>query len=306
MRSSKLNIAQRIILESLWLLMRLFAILPYWFKYYVVQNIIFFVLFYCMRYRLKVVNENLRNSFPEKSESELKVIRLGFYHTLSEMFVNTINLSGMSGRKALRFSDVEDVENHRQQVFGRNWIAMLAHFGCWEYGSFWGLYDPTQVITAVYHPLRNKIMEELFLRFRHHENAIPIPMADCLRFYMRHCETGFEGKNIVMGLAADQNPPRRPNSHWFRFLNQDTLFFDGAEKLSLRFHMPVYFVNVVRLKPGYYQMRFDMIYDGVEEVAPNEITERYVRRLETMICEHPELWMWSHRRWKHKRPNGNN
>ena len=108
-----------------------------------------------------------------------------------------------------------------------------------------------------------------------------------------------------MGLIADQNPPRRPDSHWFRFLNQDTIFFDGGEKLALRCNLPVYFVRMERLQRGRYQMSFDPIYDGVEEVAEYEITERYVRRLEAMICEHPELWMWSHRRWKHKRTNAN-
>lgn len=292
-------------LETLWLLLKFFAILPYWFKYYVVRYIIYFVVYYCLRYRVKVVNENLRNSFPEKSEAELGVIRRGFYYTLSEMFINTINMAGMNCEKALRFACVENLELHRKAVCGRNWIAMLAHYGCWEYGSFWGLNDPSQVIFVVYHPLRNKVMNELFMRFRDISNAILTPMSDCIRLYLHHQEHGYEGKNIAMGLAADQNPPRRPDSHWFRFLNQDTLFFDGAEKLGLRFQMPVYFVNVERLKPGYYRMRFDEIYDGKEEVAPNEITERYVRRLEQMICERPELWMWSHRRWKHKREDGN-
>ena len=121
---------------------------------------------------------------------------------------------------------------------------------------------------------------------------------------MRHLAF-VEGKNLVMGLIADQNPPRRPDSHWFRFLNQDTIFFDGGEKLALRCNLPVYFVRMERLQRGRYQMSFEPIYDGVEEVAEYEITERYVRRLEAMICEHPELWMWSHRRWKHKRTNAN-
>ena len=102
-------------------------------------------------------------------------------------------------------------------------------------------------------------------------------------------------------LIADQNPPKRPDSHWFRFLNQDTIFFDGGEKLALRCHLPVYFVRMDRLRRGRYEMSFVPLYDGVEEVAPNEITERYVRELERVICEQPELWIWSHRRWKHKR-----
>ena len=88
MKRAELNFAQKVWLESLWLGARFFAVLPYWFKYYVVENLLFFILYYCLRYRMKVVKTNLRNSFPEKSERELAVIRRRFYRTLSEIFVS--------------------------------------------------------------------------------------------------------------------------------------------------------------------------------------------------------------------------
>ncbi len=157
------------------------------------------------------------------------------------------------------------------------------------------------MVVAVYHPLRSPVMECLYQRLRNSSYATTVAMHDCVRFYLRHRATGIEGKNMVLGLIADQNPPRRPNSHWFRFLNQDTIFFDGGEKLARRFRLPVYFVRMDRLQRGRYRMSFELLYDGAEEVAENEITERYVRALEQMIRERPELWMWSHRRWKHKR-----
>ena len=103
-------------------------------------------------------------------------------------------------------------------------------------------------------------------------------------------------------MIADQNPPLRPNSHWFRFLNQDTVFFDGIEKMSLKFHLPVYFCHQRRLRRGFYELEFLPLYDGVEPVAPNEVTERYVRQLEREIVADPGMWLWSHRRWKHRRP----
>lgn len=150
--------------------------------------------------------------------------------------------------------------------------------------------------------LRSRVFDELYKRLRSHANICPVPMAESLRFYLRNREKEIDGKNIVMGLIADQNPPRRPDSHWFRFLNRDTIFFDGGEKLALRCGLPVYCCWLRRVKPGYYEMDFDRIYDGEEEVAPHEITERYVRRLEQKIREYPDLWMWSHKRWKHKSP----
>lgn len=295
---------QRIGLEALWLGARVFAAMPYWFKYYVVENLIFVLLRYCLRYRMKVVKTNLRNSFPEKDERELAVIRRRFYRTLAEIFVDTINLAGLTPEKGRSLLTVKGLEEQKERVGGRDWIAMTAHFGCWEYCSFWGLYDPTQIVVAVYHPLRSRIVEAFYQRLRNGDYATTVAMKESLRFYLRNRAGGIGGRNLVMGLIADQNPPRRPDSRWFRFLNQDTIFFDGGEKLALRCQLPVYFVKMERLRRGRYEMSFEQIYDGKEEVAEYEITERYVRMLEAEIRRRPELWMWSHRRWKHKRNAG--
>ena len=295
---------QRIGLESLWLGARVFAAMPYWFKYYVVENLIFVLLRYCLRYRMKVVKTNLRNSFPEKDERELAVIRRRFYRTLAEIFVDTINLAGLTPEKGRSLLTVKGLEEQKERVGGRDWIAMTAHFGCWEYCSFWGLYDPTQIVVAVYHPLRSRIVEAFYQRLRNGDYATTVAMKESLRFYLRNRAGGIGGRNLVMGLIADQNPPRRPDSRWFRFLNQDTIFFDGGEKLALRCQLPVYFVKMERLRRGRYEMSFELIYDGKEEVAEYEITQRYVRTLEAEIRRRPELWMWSHRRWKHKRNAG--
>ncbi len=300
MKTTKLTLIQRIGLESLWLGARVFAVMPYWFKYYVVENLLFVLLYYCLRYRMKVVKTNLRNSFPEKDERELAVIRRRFYYTLAEIFVDTINLADLTPEKGRSLLTVKGLEEQKERVGGRDWIAMTAHFGCWEYCSFWGLYDPTQIVVAVYHPLRSKIVEALYQRLRNGDYATTVSMKESLRFYLRNREKGIDGKNLAMGLIADQNPPLRPDSRWFRFLNQDTIFFDGGEKLALRCQLPVYFVKMERLRRGRYEMSFEQIYDGKEEVAEYEITERYVRMLEAEIRRRPELWMWSHRRWKHK------
>ena len=305
-KKTELNLLQRFLLETLWLVARVFAMMPYWFKYYIVENLLFFLLYYCLRYRMKVVKTNLRNSFPEKSERELAAIRRRFYRTLSEIIVDTINLAYINEEKGRKLVSIKGLEEHVRAVHGCDWIAMTAHFGCWEYNDYWGLlYEPSQMVVAVYHPLHSAVVEAFYQRLRNNKNATTVSMKESLRFYLRNREAGIDGKNLVLGLIADQNPPRRPDSHWFRFLNQDTIFFDGGEKLALRCNLPVYFVKMDRLRRGHYEMSFELIYDGKEEVAEYEITERYVRKLEKMICERPELWMWSHRRWKHKRIHGN-
>jgi len=303
MKRTDLTILQRFWLETLWLGARVFAVMPYWFKYYVVENLLFVLLYYCLRYRMKVVKTNLRNSFPEKSERELAVIRRRFYRTLSEIFVDTINMAYMNEEKGRTVLTVKDVEKHVEAVHGRDWIAMTAHFGCWEYDSFLALYTGEHYLAAVYHPLENKVIDAVYMRLRRRRNIRLIPMKEIIRYYIDHrLPAGAPGQRIGIGLIADQNPPLRPNSHWFRFLNQDTVFFDGIEKMALKFHMPVYFCRQRRLRRGYYELEFLRLYDGVEQVAPNEVTERYVRQLESDIVADPGMWLWSHRRWKHRRP----
>jgi KDO2-lipid IV(A) lauroyltransferase len=103
----------------------------------------------------------------------------------------------------------------------------------------------------------------------------------------------------VLGLISDQAPPLRADTEWFDFLNRKSTFIEGSERIAMRFKLPVYFLHIERVKAGLYRLRFDPLYDGTEEVEPMEITRRYARALESMIREHPELWLWSHNRWKH-------
>jgi len=295
----KLSRGQRIRLEVLWGFCRAFAWTPYWFRYYVVQPLIVFILM-LVRYRRRVLLDNLERSFPGKSRIELLRIMHLFYRTLSEVVVDTMSMAGITpgrGRNLVRWRDGEE---HMRRTAGRDWIALASHYGCWEYFPLWCWVDTDQSFMAVYHPLHSPVFEAFYHRLRSVSPVIrQIPMRECVRYYMRHRDE--ERPKITIGLIADQNPPLRPDSHWFRFLNQDTVFFDGAEKLALRFGLPVYFVHVDRLARGRYEIWFEELYDGVSPVEPNEITERYVRRLEEMIQARPELWMWSHRRWKHRR-----
>lgn len=303
MGREKLNGAERLLVEAAWGAMKLFAWLPYLFKYYVVQELLYVVLRFVLRYRRRVVDDNLRNAFPEKSDAGRAAIRRGFYRTLAEVMVDTLDLASMNPRKARRRLGVKGLESHAAAVRGRDWIAMLAHYGCWEYCSLWGLYEPSQLVVGVYHPLRNRVMGTLFERLRNSSYAVAVPMDESLRFYLRNRERGVGGRNLVMGLIADQRPSRRPDSHWIDFLNQETIFYEGGGRLAERCGLPVYFVRMERTRRGCYEMAFDLIYDGKEPVAEYEITERYARNLEAMIRRRPELWMWSHRRWKHKRPH---
>ncbi len=297
-KRSKLNFGQKVALEIIWFLCKVVSITPYWFKYYLLADTIYFLVYHCFGYRVKIVNKNLHNSFPQKSEAEITAIRKGFYHYLSEVMVSTIALAGGRPQESIISDNNSDTINRlKQETAGRSWVALTAHYGLWEYFMFWGKFAD-QALIAVYHPLENQIFEELFYRLRNHKNVKTVPLKETVRYCLEH-QDGVDGLNYVLGLIADQNPPRRPNSEWFKFLNQDSIFFDGGEKIALKLKLPVYFVYQRRIGRGRYELDYELIHDGVESIEPYEITRRYTQKLERVIIENPQLWLWSHRRWKH-------
>lgn len=298
MNKSKLNFMQRVALEIIYFFCRVIGYAPHWFKYHLLADTIYLLVYRLFRYRVKVVDKNLKNSFPEKSEAEIAQIRKGFYRYLSEVAVSTIALAGPSPQKSIIDSDEASAINRlKAETAGRSWVALTAHYGLWEYFMFWaGFAD--QSLVAVYHPLENPLFEELFRRLRSHKNVNTVPLKETIRYCLKN-RGGVDGLNYVIGLIADQNPPRRPNSEWFKFLNQDSIFFDGGEKIALKLQLPVYFVYQRRRGRGLYELDYELIHDGQEVVEPYEITRRYVEKLERVINETPQLWLWSHRRWKH-------
>ena len=153
---------------------------------------------------------------------------------------------------------------------------------------------------AVYRPLHNAVVDRFYHSARSRFGTQPVPMNDIFKETIAARLSG--GKPVIVALIADQTPPWHEIKHWYRFLEQDTPFFSGIEKMALKLKMPVYFMHVRKVAPRHYEAEFKLVYDGVEPVAEHQITERYIALLEAMIRESPELWMWSHRRWKHKKP----
>jgi KDO2-lipid IV(A) lauroyltransferase len=287
---------QKVGLELLWFFSLITSYTPRFFKYYILKPIVAFIL-RISGYRYKVIKTNLRNSFPQKNEKEINKIARRYYSFLGEVVIDTINLVGASEKRKDYVADWVNSKEMNEKLCGKDWIAVGAHYGCWEYMLLWSRQLQDSKLMGVYHPMESIVFEHFYRRLRNvSDKLLQVPMKQTILYFLRNRKSGY---GTVMGLVADQSPTLRPDSHWFKFLNQDTAFHDGAEAMALKFKLPVYFAYSKRIAPGRYQIRFDEIYNGTDEVAPHEITERYVRRLESMIMECPELWMWSHKRWKH-------
>lgn len=278
---------------------RVVGLLPDWMLYRGLAPLICFVLHRVVRYRVGVVRSNLARSFPEKSEAERRSIERKFYRHLAEVFVDTVKLPSISEREILDRMVYRDVEEHEAALQGRSWISAMSHYGSWELTIDY-VYHTDHRVLAVYRPLHNAVFDRFYRTARARFGTQPVPMNDIFKEVLRSKRPG--ERPVTVALIADQTPPWHEIKRWYRFLGQDTPFFSGVEKMALRLNMPVYFMYIRKVAPRRYEAEFRRLYDGSEAVAEHAITERYIEQLEAMIRETPELWMWSHRRWKHRKP----
>jgi KDO2-lipid IV(A) lauroyltransferase len=157
---------------------------------------------------------------------------------------------------------------------------------------------PYKVIT-IYKPLKNKYFDQFIFKLRSKYGLVVTPMHQIIRDLVK-CRS--ENVRTLSGFVGDQTPPPNENAYWTTFLNQETGFYRGAEKVALKYDMAVIFMNIVKVKRGYYNIECKLMTEQPREEAPDSIISRYAEMLEEVIREKPEYWLWSHRRWKHKKP----
>ena len=266
---------------------------------YAISSFFYVLVYHIIGYRKKVVRQNLRLSFPEKTEAERKTIEKQFYLHFCDVIFETIKLLTIS-RETFKKRCVMD-ENSKstfESFFARNQsiVGVMAHCGNWEWGAISHQVYFTRMITGVYHPLSNKNFDEFMLKLRGRFGGDIVAMKN---LYKRLITLRQQNVSTI-GLIADQTPPPE-SAYWTTFLNQDTPVFNGTEKLAKKFNYPVIFLDVKKIKRGYYSLKTTVITENPAELADGEISEKHTRHLEQSIIEQPYSWLWSHRRWKHKR-----
>lgn len=257
------------------------------------------VMYHIIRYRRKVVEKNLRNAFPEKSPEERKRIEKRFYSHLTDMFFETLKAMHLTPEQMKRRFFVPDTSlTDRFFSEGRDVVALSSHYNNWEWFSSMQLSTKHRAIT-IYKPLKNKDFDRFMLRLRSRFGVCITPMSHIIRDLVK-CRS--EKILTLSGFIGDQTPPRDDISYWTTFLNQDTGFYRGAEKVAVKYDMAVIFIHIVKKKRGFYELEYRLISEHPGEEEPNAITARYAAMLEEVIKDKPEYWLWSHRRWKYKRP----
>ena len=291
------KIGFRLFYAAIWLL----TLLPFR-ALYLLSDILQPLIWHVIRYRRKVVETNLKNAFPEKSAGERKKIARRFYSHFTDLFLETVKALHMTpGQMSRRFVVKDTGEFERLYDQGRDIVALCSHYNNWEWLSAVQLFTSHKIIT-IYKPLTNKYFDKFILHLRTKYGTCATPMQNIIRELLR-----FRSENILTmsGFIADQTPPRGDNNFWTTFLNQQTAFYRGAEKVAVKYDMAVVFVKINKLRRGYYELDYSMITEHPREEEPGRITTVYASMLEEVIRAQPEYWLWSHRRWKYKRPTEN-
>ncbi|MBQ3925466.1 MAG: lysophospholipid acyltransferase family protein [Bacteroidaceae bacterium] len=280
----------KLIRGSLWLI----SLLPFPVLYAISDFISLFVRRF---YRAKVVRENLRTAFPEKSAQELKDIERKFYHQLCDNFVEDIKMLSMSKEEIMRrmtFSGLEEIKK-RHEAGQTLHFLYLSHFGNWEWiSSINYSLRPWSSSGQIYHPLRNDAMDELFIHLRGQYGGVNIKMRETFR---RILQLRKEGKNYTIGFISDQQPKWSSIHHFVPFLNHETAVFIGAEHIARKVDAFMMYGRMSRPKRGYYHLEIVPMEDHPASVPETTLTDRYFELLEADIKEHPEMWLWTHKRW---------
>ena len=260
------------------------------------------MMYYVVRYRRKLTARNISLAFPEKSEAERRQLARAFYHRFCDTIVEILygyNCPDEEMRERVVFQNMDEVNRLIQDAGGA--IFMLAHLGNWEWIASmqqWVRPDVTEL--NVYRPLKNKGMDKLMLAIRGKRGGACVEKQRILREMIRYRA---EKRPVAVGLISDQKPRPEVTRVWTEFLHQETGFLDGGEVLGKKFGYPVFYVFITRTARGYYHVDMRPIAVQPQETEEGEITRAYAKSLEQNIREQPELWLWTHNRFRWKRVN---
>ncbi|MBR0048267.1 MAG: lysophospholipid acyltransferase family protein [Prevotella sp.] len=268
--------------------------------HYIFSDIIYVLLYRVFHYRVKVVRSNMASAMPELDDSQRQEIERRFYHRLCDYFVETVKLMTMSRSEMKRrmvFKNIEDIDKCVAE--GQSCAVYLGHTFNWEWVTSLPLWvTPKAQCGQIYHAMEDKNMDKLLLSVRQRFGAVCIPMAETLRRLTAYRR---DGQPVVIGYISDQVPFWNNIHHWCQFLHHDTPVLTGTERIARSAGHAVFFADVRRVRRGYYEADMRLITREPKETSEYEITDIYFRELESAIRHQPELWLWTHKRWKRTR-----
>lgn len=260
---------------------------------YLFSDAVYGFLFYILKYRKEVVLKNLAQAFPEKTEKERLIIARKFYHNLVDTFIETLKLFS-SGKKFIERHNTADFSLiHRLHGEGKAFQIHAGHQFNWEWINHHYAINFRQPLVAVYMPLANKTFEKIFYRMRTRYGTVMLAATE-----MKTRFIPWRSREHALVLVADQNPGDPTNSYWFNFMGKPAPFIKGPERSARDKACPVVFAFARKTGRGKYNTEFIMAAENAATTSETELTKKYVAFLSAIIREQPDMWLWSHRRWK--------
>ena len=273
--------------------------LPDWILYRI-SDTLYFIVYFVTGYRKKTVFSNLRTSFPEKQDDEIIRIAKSFYRHFCDFLVETIKGISIKRKNLYRRLKFLNTEIFMELAEKNKSIALVSgHYNNWEMLQCLPCNMPHRSM-IIYRPLKNKVMDRITYYMRSRFGAEMIPMENVFREAAKGIS---KGDLVSVWFLADQRPPRN-SKFWTTFLNHETAFFEGVEKIARKLDLAVIFMDIQKVKRGYYQVRLEKLFDSVSGTKENEVLLTCIKKIEDEIVQKPEFWLWSHKRFKHSRPEG--
>ncbi len=293
----KLSFMQLLVFLLLYPIIMLISFLPFRVLY-LFSDLVYGLVYYIIGYRKKTVRHNLANALPHLSEKERLIIEKKSYRHLCDMFlemVKTMSISEKEMDKRFTFTNLETLTAMEKE--GKSIAVMMAHYASYEWAISLNKYS-SLTSYAIYKKIANKHFDKLVKDIRLKFKAVLITTRETIPTIEKNHREKHLG---LYGFASDQSPQLSKTHHWGTFMGIETPVHTGAEMLVKRFDMNVIFMKVKKVKRGYYEATFETLFDHPTEVPNYEISDEFLRRVEKQILEAPEYYLWTHKRWKHKK-----
>ncbi|WP_127128273.1 lysophospholipid acyltransferase family protein [Pseudoflavitalea rhizosphaerae] len=271
----------------------LMSLLPMWILY-ILSDILAVLVFVVLGYRRKVIMENISIAFPEKSMAERKKIARKFYHNFVDNFIETLKLLSASPAWINKRFRLDSDPFKKFYADGRKVQLHLGHNFNWELANAFMPMHTEYEFLVVYMPIKNKAIDRLFMKLRTRTGSVMLPATN-----MRNSIVQYRHSQYMLALVADQAPGSPERAFWLNFFGRPTPFVKGPESGARAGNIPVVFADIYKTSRGRYRVRLEIGAENPKELPEGELTRRYIRFLEESIRKHPEMWLWSHRRWKH-------
>jgi KDO2-lipid IV(A) lauroyltransferase len=265
---------------------------------YLFSDFLYFLVYFGIGYRKYVVRTNLRNSFPHYPLKEIIAIEKKFYRHFTDFLVESaksLSISAKDIEERCALINPEIVNQYYES--GRGVVVLCGHYNNWEYYAVGIAQQMKHQTASIYRPLKNDFFDNIIKASRQRFGMKMITMRNAPRFFASLSES----EPTMTIMVNDQSPGNPKTAHWNNFLNQETGWMFGAEKLARKYDQVVFFGCIRKRKRGFYEVTFYPITDDIQNEKEGYVTDQHAMQLEKVINEDPSYWLWSHKRWKHKK-----